>query len=166
MNLVHFRSYFRCTYRDDRHCAATKQVQQKDFTDPPVYEVTYKNSHSCNSTPMVEAKHSIQSNSSKKRSSSFSFDFSKGSVYLDEHYPDSDSKLCQINLDADSTIRFHDTENKFTPVGSRNFDSCETDLPYRNSLSDCSTLQGFGELDGLDDFDIVEYVNSSDVNSG
>nr|TKV99015.1 hypothetical protein SEVIR_8G011925v2 [Setaria viridis] len=29
------RSYFRCTYKDDTGCLATKHVQQKDSSDPP-----------------------------------------------------------------------------------------------------------------------------------
>uniref|UniRef100_A0A0E0MIX4 WRKY domain-containing protein n=1 Tax=Oryza punctata TaxID=4537 RepID=A0A0E0MIX4_ORYPU len=46
---THFtRSYFRCTYRDDRGCQATKQIQQKDNNDPPNFQVTYSNDHTCN----------------------------------------------------------------------------------------------------------------------
>uniref|UniRef100_A0A0E0MBR1 WRKY domain-containing protein n=1 Tax=Oryza punctata TaxID=4537 RepID=A0A0E0MBR1_ORYPU len=46
---THFtRSYFRCTYRDDRGCQATKQIQQKDNNDPPMFQVTYSNDHTCN----------------------------------------------------------------------------------------------------------------------
>ncbi|XP_039775443.1 probable WRKY transcription factor 62 [Panicum virgatum] len=42
------RSYFRCTYKDDTGCLATKHVQQKDSSDPPVFQVTYNNKHTCN----------------------------------------------------------------------------------------------------------------------
>jgi len=43
------RSYFRCTYKDDTGCLATKHVQQKDsISDPPVFQVTYNNNHTCN----------------------------------------------------------------------------------------------------------------------
>ncbi|TVU50621.1 EcWRKY-17, partial [Eragrostis curvula] len=42
------RSYFRCTYKDDTGCLATKQIQQKDNSDPPMFEVTYNNEHTCN----------------------------------------------------------------------------------------------------------------------
>nr|CAB3490734.1 unnamed protein product [Digitaria exilis] len=42
------RSYFRCTYKDDTGCLATKYVQQKDSSDPPVFRVTYNNKHTCN----------------------------------------------------------------------------------------------------------------------
>ncbi|KAF8671312.1 hypothetical protein HU200_050022 [Digitaria exilis] len=41
------RSYFRCTYKDDTGCLATKYVQQKDSSDPPVFHVTYNNNHTC-----------------------------------------------------------------------------------------------------------------------
>ncbi|CAN6348802.1 unnamed protein product [Urochloa humidicola] len=42
------RSYFRCTYKDDTACLATKHVQQKDSSDPPLFQVTYNNKHTCN----------------------------------------------------------------------------------------------------------------------
>jgi len=42
------RSYFRCTYKDDTGCLATKHVQLKDSSDPPVFQVTYNNKHTCN----------------------------------------------------------------------------------------------------------------------
>jgi hypothetical protein len=44
------RGYFRCTHKDDTGCLATKYVQQKDNTDPPVFQVTYNNEHTCNCT--------------------------------------------------------------------------------------------------------------------
>ncbi|CAD6258673.1 unnamed protein product [Miscanthus lutarioriparius] len=43
------RSYFRCTYKDDAGCLATKHVQQMDNSDPPMYHVTYNNDHTCSS---------------------------------------------------------------------------------------------------------------------
>jgi len=49
------RSYFRCTYRDDTGCQATKHVQQKDTSDPPVFQVTYNNKHTCNSCTTTTA---------------------------------------------------------------------------------------------------------------
>ncbi|RCV36233.1 hypothetical protein SETIT_7G301900v2 [Setaria italica] len=42
------RSYFRCTYKDDTGCLATKHVQQKDSSDHPMFQVTYHNNHTCN----------------------------------------------------------------------------------------------------------------------
>ncbi|EAY79723.1 hypothetical protein OsI_34876 [Oryza sativa Indica Group] len=51
---THFtRSYFRCTYRDDRGCQATKQIQQKDNNDPPMFQVTYSNEHTCTTTRLI-----------------------------------------------------------------------------------------------------------------
>ncbi|ONK62585.1 uncharacterized protein A4U43_C07F5640 [Asparagus officinalis] len=41
------RCYYRCTHKDDQGCQATKQVQQKDNEDPPIYMVTYNKQHSC-----------------------------------------------------------------------------------------------------------------------
>jgi hypothetical protein len=46
-----FRSYYRCTYRQEQDCKATKTVQQKDDstgTDNPVmYTVVYHGQHTC-----------------------------------------------------------------------------------------------------------------------
>uniref|UniRef100_J3NAU1 WRKY domain-containing protein n=1 Tax=Oryza brachyantha TaxID=4533 RepID=J3NAU1_ORYBR len=42
-------SYFRCTYKDDKGCQATKQIQQKDNNYPPNFQVTYSNDYTCNS---------------------------------------------------------------------------------------------------------------------
>ncbi|CAL4990022.1 unnamed protein product [Urochloa decumbens] len=48
------RSYFRCTYKDDAGCLATKHVQQKDSSsDPPVFQVTYNNKHTCNNGKLI-----------------------------------------------------------------------------------------------------------------
>ncbi|KAK8928561.1 putative WRKY transcription factor 70 [Platanthera zijinensis] len=41
------RSYFRCTYRDEQGCMATKQVQRKEMEDPPMFLVTYSYEHTC-----------------------------------------------------------------------------------------------------------------------
>jgi hypothetical protein len=49
------RSYFRCTYKDDTGCLATKHVQQKDSSDPPVFQVTYNNKHTCNNCTTTTA---------------------------------------------------------------------------------------------------------------
>ncbi|KAJ1273813.1 hypothetical protein BS78_05G013600 [Paspalum vaginatum] len=53
------RSYFRCTYKYDTGCQATKHVQQQaggnDTTDPPVFQVTYNNQHTCNNSSSTQA---------------------------------------------------------------------------------------------------------------
>ncbi|XP_052139296.1 probable WRKY transcription factor 63 isoform X2 [Oryza glaberrima] len=67
---THFtRSYFRCTYRDDRGCLATKQIQQEDKNDPPMFQVTYSNEHTCTTTRLINntnnnpaALHSLTAN--------------------------------------------------------------------------------------------------------
>ncbi|CAL4995898.1 unnamed protein product [Urochloa decumbens] len=57
------RSYFRCTYKDDTGCLATKHVQQKDSSsDPPLFQVTYNNKHTCNNNAGCTAT----TNSSKR----------------------------------------------------------------------------------------------------
>ncbi|CAN6330198.1 unnamed protein product [Urochloa humidicola] len=53
------RSYFRCTYKDDTGCLATKHVQQKDTSDPPVFQVTYNNKHTCNNSRPTTAADNI-----------------------------------------------------------------------------------------------------------
>ncbi|KAF0929643.1 hypothetical protein E2562_023001 [Oryza meyeriana var. granulata] len=45
------RLYYRCSYRDDRNCMATKVVQQENDADPPLYRVTYIHQHTCNPSP-------------------------------------------------------------------------------------------------------------------
>ncbi|KAL6654608.1 hypothetical protein ACP70R_008073 [Stipagrostis hirtigluma subsp. patula] len=44
------RNYFRCTYKYDKGCQATKHVQQKCNSDPPMFQVTYNNEHTCKCT--------------------------------------------------------------------------------------------------------------------
>jgi hypothetical protein len=52
----HTRSYFRCTYKDDTGCLATKHVQQQDTSsDPPMFQVTYNNHHTCRSSKGAHA---------------------------------------------------------------------------------------------------------------
>ncbi|CAN6239683.1 unnamed protein product [Urochloa humidicola] len=46
------RLYFRCSYREDRRCLASKLVQQVTHDDPPLYEVTYTCEHTCNAAPV------------------------------------------------------------------------------------------------------------------
>ncbi|TVU14234.1 EcWRKY-72, partial [Eragrostis curvula] len=45
-------TYPRCSYNQDRRCMASKQVQQMDNHDPPLYEVTYMYEHTCNAKPV------------------------------------------------------------------------------------------------------------------
>ena len=62
-----FRFYYRCTYKNDMKCSATKQVQQKDTSDPPLFSVTYFNHHTCStsSNPMASTR-DIAAQSSRK----------------------------------------------------------------------------------------------------
>ncbi|CAO2166836.1 unnamed protein product [Urochloa humidicola] len=46
------RLYFRCSYRGDRQCLASKLLQQKNSDDPPLYEVTYTYEHTCGAPPV------------------------------------------------------------------------------------------------------------------
>lgn len=47
-NAKHPRSYFRCTNFKEQRCPATKTVQQEDRdADPPKFNVTYTNQHTC-----------------------------------------------------------------------------------------------------------------------
>jgi WRKY DNA -binding domain len=41
------RCYYRCTYLHDQNCQATKQVQQLNSDDPPLFDVTYNRRHTC-----------------------------------------------------------------------------------------------------------------------
>ncbi|XP_047043787.1 transcription factor WRKY45-2-like [Lolium rigidum] len=46
LNSKHPRLYFRCTYRDDSGCKATRQVQMSE-EDPSLYVITYFGHHTC-----------------------------------------------------------------------------------------------------------------------
>ncbi|XP_020080618.1 probable WRKY transcription factor 70 [Ananas comosus] len=46
----HPRSYYRCTYKYDKGCQATRQVQRSE-DDPTMYEITYIGEHTCRDLP-------------------------------------------------------------------------------------------------------------------
>ncbi|CAN6362530.1 unnamed protein product [Urochloa humidicola] len=51
INGSHFtRNYFRCSYKYDTGCQATKQIQQQSSNDLPMFKVTYCSEHTCNCT--------------------------------------------------------------------------------------------------------------------
>ncbi|KAF8648827.1 hypothetical protein HU200_064527 [Digitaria exilis] len=62
------RFYYRCTYKNDMKCPATKQVQQKDTSDPPLFSVTYFNHHTCStsSTSVGSTRDTAMQSSSRK----------------------------------------------------------------------------------------------------
>ncbi|CAN6325623.1 unnamed protein product [Urochloa humidicola] len=62
------RFYYRCTYKNDMKCPATKQVQQKDTNDPPLFSVTYFNHHTCSisSNPLGGTRDTAAQSSSRK----------------------------------------------------------------------------------------------------
>ena len=66
--VLFFRFYYRCTYKTDMKCPATKQVQQKDTSDPPLFTVTYFNHHSCSTTsrPIGSVPDTAEQSSSRK----------------------------------------------------------------------------------------------------
>ncbi|QCE00784.1 WRKY transcription factor 29 [Vigna unguiculata] len=49
------RSYFRCSYKHDQGCNATKQVQLEQ-ENPRMYRITYIDLHTCNDIPKVTHK--------------------------------------------------------------------------------------------------------------
>jgi len=60
------------------NCPATKQVQQKDHSDPPLYAVTYYNEHSCNSAFLPLSPSEFQLQTSSGKAVSICFDSSSG----------------------------------------------------------------------------------------
>jgi len=50
-----YRSYFRCSYKHDQGCNATKQVQLEQ-ENPRMYRITYIDLHTCNDIPKVTHK--------------------------------------------------------------------------------------------------------------
>ncbi|XP_066334731.1 transcription factor WRKY45-2-like [Miscanthus floridulus] len=68
------RFYYRCTYKNDMKCPATKQVQQKDTSDPPLFSATYFNHHTCStSSSAVGSARDIASQSSSNKAVSICF---------------------------------------------------------------------------------------------
>ncbi|GJN07156.1 hypothetical protein PR202_ga24958 [Eleusine coracana subsp. coracana] len=74
------RSYYRCTYRQEQDCKATKTVQQKDQSigsdHPVMYTVVYHGQHTCkgnncsdSGTDDSETKTTMQSSSDSQQSS-------------------------------------------------------------------------------------------------
>nr|KYP72675.1 putative WRKY transcription factor 70 [Cajanus cajan] len=49
LNSKFLRSYFRCTYKFDQGCKATKQVQRCE-ENPDMYQITYIGLHTCNAS--------------------------------------------------------------------------------------------------------------------
>jgi hypothetical protein len=78
--LFRCRYYYRCTYKDNMNCPATKQVQQKDHSDPPLYAVTYYNDHSCNSAFLPLSPSEFQLQTSSGKAVSICFDSSSGTA--------------------------------------------------------------------------------------
>ncbi|CAD6270641.1 unnamed protein product [Miscanthus lutarioriparius] len=69
------RFYYRCTYKNDMKCPATKQVQQKDTSDPPLFSVTYFNHHTCRSSISnpIESKRDTAAQSASSKAVSICF---------------------------------------------------------------------------------------------
>lgn len=60
------RSYYRCSYKNDQKCPATKQVQ-KIQEDPPLYRTKYYGHHNCKSSsinPTIFLESDMSSSSS------------------------------------------------------------------------------------------------------
>nr|AGT16927.1 WRKY transcription factor [Saccharum hybrid cultivar R570] len=62
------------------NCPATKQVQQKDRSDPPLYAVPYYNEHSCNSAFLPLSPSEFQLQTSSGKAVSICFDYSSGAA--------------------------------------------------------------------------------------
>ncbi|KAJ1264677.1 hypothetical protein BS78_08G018500 [Paspalum vaginatum] len=68
------RFYYRCTYKNDMKCPATKQVQQKDTSDPPLFSVTYFNHHTCStSSNSIGSTRDVAAQSSSRKAVSICF---------------------------------------------------------------------------------------------
>ncbi|KAI3977843.1 hypothetical protein MKX01_036683 [Papaver californicum] len=89
-----YPSYYRCTYRNNQGCLATRQVQRSS-EDPSIFYVTYRGKHSCLQASHLQTKQNqflriktedelldSQKLSSSSSSSSF-FSFSSSSMPVD-----------------------------------------------------------------------------------
>ncbi|KAK1272168.1 putative WRKY transcription factor 70 [Acorus gramineus] len=79
------RSYYRCS--DEQSCPATKQVQQLDHSDPPMYHVVYHNDHKCVHNSMTSNHHPAT-----------------GTTQRDEHPPNYESNGLQSSSEENSFL--------------------------------------------------------------
>ncbi|CAL4903535.1 unnamed protein product [Urochloa decumbens] len=61
-NSKHQRSYYRCTYKHEQNCMATKTVQQQEHntTEPVMYTVAYYGRHACKANTCPAPPHVIE----------------------------------------------------------------------------------------------------------
>ncbi|CAN6330952.1 unnamed protein product [Urochloa humidicola] len=61
-NSKHQRSYYRCTYKHEQNCMATKTVQQQEnnTTEPVMYTVAYYGRHTCKANTCPAPPHVIE----------------------------------------------------------------------------------------------------------
>ncbi|KAJ8528403.1 hypothetical protein K7X08_022095 [Anisodus acutangulus] len=65
LNSKYPRCYYRCSYKYDQECGATKQVQRIK-EDPIIYRITYFGHHICKSRALREPLHQITSEEDSK----------------------------------------------------------------------------------------------------
>ncbi|KAG8093508.1 hypothetical protein GUJ93_ZPchr0012g21066 [Zizania palustris] len=106
------RSYFRCTYRDDNGCQATKQIQQKDGSDPPMFQVTYTKEHTCN----LAAATVVPNNGDHHDDAIWS-----RKTMLIKQEPHADQlATTTVSNDLDETPPLHVCQDAVPPLGSKN----------------------------------------------
>ncbi|PUZ63451.1 hypothetical protein GQ55_3G069100 [Panicum hallii var. hallii] len=71
-NSMHERSYYRCTYKHEQNCMATKTVQQQEHntTEPGMYTVVYYGYHTCKANTGPAPPHVIETSISQSAMSS------------------------------------------------------------------------------------------------
>jgi hypothetical protein len=177
LNSKHPRLYFRCTYRDDSGCKATRQVQMSE-EDPSLYVITYFGHHTCCTDVAAAAasevndlgeKHQFVINFGSAAASSGSqpwLSSSSSSSDVRNETSRSSQGVCSLEEGGEEELRVMET--KIEPASSdlqtvaepsSSADGSSSSLVW-DPLAVCSEWDFFGESS----FDFIsEFINSDDL---
>ncbi|CAL5068185.1 unnamed protein product [Urochloa decumbens] len=161
------RLYFRCSYREDRRCLASKLVQQMTHDDPPLYEVTYTYEHTCNAAPVPAPD--VEAGDDERPASGglvLSFGSSSAGHRRDERrtmqmqeerqqYHQSPSPFLTMNLDYSNRSQQHAFPSSVPPPAT----SCSPSFPIVESSSASSSTPWTDDDDDILtwDWDLSAY---------
>ncbi|XP_047094044.1 transcription factor WRKY45-2-like [Lolium rigidum] len=177
LNSKHPRLYFRCTYKDDSGCKATRQVQMSE-DDPSLYVITYFGHHTC-CTDVAAAAASEVNDLGEKHQFVINFGSapasSGSSPWLSSPSSSSDVQnetsrssqgVCSLEEGGEEELRVMET--KVEPASSDLQTVAEpsssadgsSSSPVWDPLAACSDWDFFGESS----FDFIsEFINSDDL---
>uniref|UniRef100_A0A0D9XNF0 WRKY domain-containing protein n=1 Tax=Leersia perrieri TaxID=77586 RepID=A0A0D9XNF0_9ORYZ len=130
------RFYYRCTYKNDMKCPATKQVQQKDTNDPPMFSVTYFNHHTCNgSSKIVGTNPDSAAQSSSRKSFSICFN-SHGTASERPTFLSSSASLLSPSVQSYSSNQQLDMNTYIRQFQWANTSSSTSNIPVKMEVDD------------------------------